>query len=134
MCRLKSLKPMARFELATDRLRIDCSTTELHRRGNILLYQYLVLMVKPTSKKRSNQRFTPEQYARLKTEAAAPYRGLRKFVYISFGASGFIGAFIFLTQLAAGRDVETALPNFALQVGVVALMIFLFRWDRERKQ
>ncbi|WNN88137.1 DUF3493 domain-containing protein [Gloeocapsopsis dulcis] len=94
----------------------------------------LVLMVKPNSKKTSNKRFTPEQYARLKAEAAAPYRGLRKFVYFSFGASGFIGALIFLTQLAAGRDVETALPNFALQVGVVALMIFLFRWDRDSRK
>ncbi|AFZ30121.1 hypothetical protein Glo7428_1560 [Gloeocapsa sp. PCC 7428] len=90
-------------------------------------------MVKPTSKNRSNKRFTPEQYARLKAEAAAPYRGLRKFIYISFGASGFIGALVFLAQLAAGRDVETALPNFALQLGVIALMVFLFRWDRESR-
>lgn len=91
-------------------------------------------MVKPNSKNRSDKRFTSEQYARLKAEAAAPYRGLRKFVYFSFGASGLIGAFIFLTQLAAGRDVETALPNFALQLGVIALMVFLFKWDRERKK
>ncbi|PIG93532.1 DUF3493 domain-containing protein [Gloeocapsopsis sp. IPPAS B-1203] len=94
----------------------------------------LVLMAKPNSKNRNSKRFTPEQYARLKAEAAAPYRGLRKFVYFSFGASGLIGALIFLTQLAAGRDVETALPNFALQVGVVALMIFLFRWDRDSRK
>lgn len=89
-------------------------------------------MVKPTSKKSSKKRFTPEQYARLQAEATAPYRGLRKFVYISFGASGFIGALVFLAQLAAGRDSDAALPNFALQVGVVALMVFLFRWDRDR--
>jgi hypothetical protein len=38
---------------------------------------------------------------------------------------------VFLAQLAAGRDVATALPNFALQIGVVALMIWLFR--REKK-
>lgn len=72
---------------------------------------------------------SPEKYARLKAEAQAPYRGLRQFVYIACGASGFIGAFIFLAQLAAGREVESALPNFALQVGVVALMVWLFRLD-----
>lgn len=87
-------------------------------------------MVEPNSKNRSSKRFTSEQYARLKAEAAAPYRGLRKFIYVAFGASGFIGAVIFLAQLLAGRDVDAALPNFALQVGVVALMVFLFRWEQ----
>lgn len=75
----------------------------------------------------------PERFARLQAEAKAPYRGLRKFVYFSFGASGFIGAFIFLTQLLSGRDVGDALPNLALQVGVVALMVWLFRIDRSKK-
>jgi hypothetical protein len=90
-------------------------------------------MIEQNSRKGSDKRFTPEQYARLKAEAAAPYRGLRKFVYFACGASGFIGAFIFLAQLAAGRNVSTALPNFALQVGVVALMIFLFRLEQRRE-
>ena len=78
-------------------------------------------------------KFSPEKYARLKAEAAAPYRGLRKFIYFGFGASGFIGAFIFLAQLAAGKDVVTTLPNFALQVGVVALMVWLFRWEQSKE-
>ena len=80
-----------------------------------------------TSKTASNKRFTTEQYARLKAEAQAPYRGLRKFVYVGCGASGLIGAVVFLAQLLAGRDVDAALPNLALQVGVIALMVFLFR-------
>ncbi|MCT7951012.1 DUF3493 domain-containing protein [Ancylothrix sp. C2] len=79
------------------------------------------------------QKLSPEKYARLKAEAAAPYRGLRKFIYVSFAASGFIGAVVFLAQLAAGRDVATALPNFALQVGVVAAMVWLFRIDRPKE-
>lgn len=72
---------------------------------------------------------SPEKYARLRAEVKAPYKGLRKFIYISFGASGLIGAFIFLTQLLAGREVGAALPNFALQIGVVALMVWLFRLE-----
>jgi hypothetical protein len=72
----------------------------------------------------------PELYAQLRAEAKAPYRGLRQFFYFSFGASGLIGAVIFLAQLLAGRDVEAALPNFALQVGVVALMVWLFRLEQ----
>ncbi len=85
--------------------------------------------------KLNRKRLSPEKYARLKAEAKAPYRGLRKFIYVAFGASGFIGGFIFLAQLAAGREVATALPNLALQLGIVALMIWLFRLEQraERK-
>lgn len=72
----------------------------------------------------------PEKYARLKAEAKAPYRGLRQFIYVAFGASGFIGGFIFFFQLLAGRDLETTLPNFAIQVGVVALMVWLYRLEQ----
>lgn len=79
---------------------------------------------------KARQNLSPEKYARLKAEADAPYRGLRKFIYVAFGASGAIGGFIFLTQLLAGRDVGSALPNFALQVGVVALMVWLFRLEK----
>ncbi|MGK7957922.1 MAG: DUF3493 domain-containing protein [Crocosphaera sp.] len=84
-------------------------------------------MDKPPNK--SRPQLDPEKYASLKAEAMAPYKGLRKFFYLAFGASGFIGGLVFLAQLAAGKDVTTTLPNFALQVGVVALMIFLFRLE-----
>lgn len=77
---------------------------------------------------------SPEKYARLRAEAKAPYRGLRQTIYVTFGASGFIGAFIFLMRLLAGRDVETVLPNFALQVGIVALMVWLFRLEQRAGQ
>ena len=75
---------------------------------------------------------SPEKYKRLMAEAKAPYRGLRKFVYGTFGASGAIGAFIFLSQVLSGREVATALPNLLLQVGVVALMVFLFRLENRQ--
>lgn len=76
-------------------------------------------------------KLTPDEMARLRAELKAPYRGLRQFIYVAFGASGAIGAFIFLAQIAAGREVSTALPNFALQIGVVALMVLLYRWEQK---
>jgi Low psii accumulation1 / Rep27 len=90
-------------------------------------------MVDPKASDRTSNpaNLNPEKYARLKAEAAAPYRGLRQFVYFACGASGFIGAFIFLAQIAAGREVSTALPNFGLQIGVVALMVWLFRLEQK---
>ncbi|MEH2459200.1 DUF3493 domain-containing protein [Nostoc sp.] len=79
-------------------------------------------------------RLNPEQYASLKAEIAAPYRGLRQFFYIAFGASGSLGAFVFFFQVLAGRDVESALPSLALQVAIVALMVFLWRWEQRRQR
>jgi hypothetical protein len=73
--------------------------------------------------------FSSTQYERLKAEAKSPYKGLRKFLYLGLGASGLIGAIAFLAQLAAGQEVATALPNFALQVGLTALMVGLFRLE-----
>jgi hypothetical protein len=74
---------------------------------------------------------SPEKYARLKAEAEAPYRGLRKFIYGAVGASGALGAFIFFTQLLAGRDVSNALPNLGVQLGVIAIVILLFRLEKK---
>ena len=75
-----------------------------------------------------------ERYNRLVAEAQTPFKGLRKFLYISFGASGAIGGFVFFTKILAGRDVAESLPNLALQAGVVALMVFLFRWEDRNKE
>jgi hypothetical protein len=86
---------------------------------------------------RSNlQERDPEIYARLKAEAKAPYRGLRRFIYAGFGASGAIGGFIFLLQAIAGQNLSQILPNLALQIGVVALMVWLYRLEdkAEKKQ
>jgi len=72
----------------------------------------------------------PSRLKQANTEPTDRLRGLRQFVYVAFGASGFIGALVFLAQLLAGRNVGAALPNCALQVGVVALMVWLFRLEQ----
>lgn len=78
----------------------------------------------------AQSRLDPEKYAQLKAELNAPYRGLRQFVYLAFGASGLIGALIFFVKIIAGQNMGSAIPNFALQVGVVALMVWLFRLEQ----
>lgn len=82
---------------------------------------------------RPRRPMSEEKYAKLMAEAKAPYRGLRKFVYGAVGASGGIGAVVFLTQILAGREVGDAVPNFLLQIGLVALMVWLFRIDRSKE-
>lgn len=71
-----------------------------------------------------------DQYARLRAEAKAPYRGLRQVVYATVGASGAIGALIMVTQLAAGADASKVLPNLLIQLGVLGVVGLLFRLER----
>lgn len=87
-------------------------------------------MTKLPSRSKAPRSLDPELRAQLEAELKAPYRGLRQFIYLACGASGFIGAFIFLTQLLAGQDAGMILPNLALQIGVVALMVWLFRLEQ----
>jgi len=75
---------------------------------------------------RSPRDLDPATYARLKAEVNAPYRGFRRFIYAAIAGSGCIGGVVFLAQILAGRQLDTALPNFAIQAGVVGLMVLLF--------
>ena len=105
---------------------------------------YYVVMAKKTKKasKRSKNAPVPkppagmsqERFDKLLAESQAPYKGLRKFIYASVGASGAIGGFVFFTKILAGREVAESLPNLALQIGIVALMVFLFRWEDRDKE
>lgn len=71
-----------------------------------------------------------EMLSRLKAEALAPYRGLRQLIYLTFAASALIGGFIFLFKLLAGQEINSALPNLALQISVFAFMVWLFRLEQ----
>lgn len=88
-------------------------------------------MTNPQQPRRNPNNLSSERYARLRAEAKAPYRGLRLFIYFACGASGLIGGMIFLAQLAAGRNLETTLPNLAVQVAVVAIALFLYRLEQK---
>lgn len=87
-----------------------------------------------TPNKKPPKGMSQERYDKLVAESKAPYKGLRKFFYVSAGASGAIGGFVFLTKILAGRDVAESLPNLALQIGVVAIAVFLFRWEDRKKE
>jgi Low psii accumulation1 / Rep27 len=90
-------------------------------------------MVQPNSPRGTKKQLDRETYARLKAEIASPYRGLRRFFYFASAGSGFIGAFIFLTQILAGRDIETALSNLAVQAAVIAVAAFLWQWEQRQE-
>jgi hypothetical protein len=71
----------------------------------------------------------PDLQKRLKAEVAAPYKGLRRIFYLTFAASGGLGAFVFLVRVLVGRDLGTNCANLALQLGLLVLMIWLWRLE-----
>jgi hypothetical protein len=71
-----------------------------------------------------------ELHARLRREAKTPYKGLRIFIYIALAGSGLIGAVIFLAKTLAGNgELSNNLANLALQLGAIALMVWLYRLE-----
>lgn len=74
----------------------------------------------------------PELYQRLQSEARNPFRTFRRFFYLSFAGSAAIGGVVFLAKLAAGRELETTIPNLAIQAGAVALFLWLLRIDKDK--
>ncbi len=79
-----------------------------------------------------SKNLSPEQLALLQSEARSPFRGLRRFFYVAFAGSAFLGAFTFLAKVASGEDLGRSLPNLLLQVGVGSLMVWLLRRDQSR--
>jgi Low psii accumulation1 / Rep27 len=71
-----------------------------------------------------------EQLSRLRAEAKAPYRGIRRFFYIALGGSAFLGGFVFLMKAIAGENLERTLPNLLLQLAVCTIIVLL--WRREQ--
>ena len=85
--------------------------------------------IKPKQKPDS---IDPELWTRLQAEAKSPFRGLRQFVYVSCALSGAIGGVVFFFKLLAGKNLEATIPNLALQISVVAIMVWLLKIDRAK--
>jgi Low psii accumulation1 / Rep27 len=79
------------------------------------------------------QTIDPELYRRLQSEAKNPFRSFRRFFYFSFAGSAGIGGVVFLARLAAGRELETTIPNLAIQAGALGLMVWLLTIDRDQE-
>ena len=73
----------------------------------------------------------PELYRRLQSEAKNPFRSFRRFFYFSFAGSAAIGGVVFIAKLAAGRELETTIPNLAIQAVALALMVWLLTIDKD---
>ena len=73
----------------------------------------------------------PELKKKLLKESQAPFKGLRRILWIAFSGSAFLGLFIMLSKIAGGNEIPQS--NLLIQLGACALFSFLLFLDRNKK-
>ena len=72
----------------------------------------------------------PELKKKLLKESQAPFKGLRKILWIAFSGSAFLGLIIMLSKIANGNELEP--NNLSIQIGACILFPTLLFLDRNR--
>ena len=72
----------------------------------------------------------PELKKRLLKESQAPFKGLRRILWIAFSGSAFLGLLIMLSKIASGSDVQPG--NLFIQLGACILFPTLLFFDRNK--
>ena len=74
----------------------------------------------------------PELKKKLLKESQAPFKGLRKILWIAFTGSAFLGLFIMISKIASGNEIQR--NNLLIQLGACALFTFLLFIDRDKEK
>ena len=72
----------------------------------------------------------PKLKKRLLKESQAPFKGLRRILWIAFGGSAFLGLFIMLSKIASGSELQQS--NLLIQLGACILFPTLLFIDRNK--
>ena len=72
----------------------------------------------------------PELKKKLLKESQAPFKGLRRILWIAFSGSAFLGLLIMLTKIANGSELQ--LNNLFIQIGACVLFPTLLFFDRNK--
>ena len=73
----------------------------------------------------------PELKRKLLKESQAPFKGLRKILWIAFSGSAFLGLLIMLSKIATGSELQ--LNNILIQLGACILFPFLLFFDKNKE-
>ena len=73
----------------------------------------------------------PELKRKLLKESKAPFKSLRRILWITFTGSAFLGLFIMLSKMSSGNEVEV--NNLLIQLGACVIFPFLLFIDRNNK-
>ena len=67
---------------------------------------------------------------KLLKETQAPFKGLRRILWIAFSGSAFVGLFIMLSKIASGNELQQ--NNLLIQVGACILFPTLLILDKNK--
>ncbi len=73
----------------------------------------------------------PELKKKLLKESQAPFKGLRKTLWIAFTGSAFLGLFIMVSKILSGNEIQQ--NNLLIQLGACVLFPFLLFLDRNKE-
>ena len=72
----------------------------------------------------------PELKKKLLRESQAPFKGLRRILWIAFSGSAFLGILIMLSKIASGGEVQ--LNNLLIQLSACILFPSLLFFERNK--
>ena len=72
----------------------------------------------------------PELKKKLLKETQAPFKGLRRILWVAFSGSAFLGLAIMLSKMASGSELTQ--NNILIQLGAWILFPTLLFFDRNR--
>ena len=70
----------------------------------------------------------PELKKKLLRETQAPFKGLRRMLWIAFSGSAFLGLLIMLSKISSGSELNQ--NNLLIQLGACILFPTLLFFDR----
>ena len=72
----------------------------------------------------------PELKKKLLKESQAPFKGLRRILWLAFSGSAFLGLLIMLLRVASGFELQQ--NNLLIQLGACLIFPALLFWDRKK--
>ena len=72
----------------------------------------------------------PKLKKKLFKESQAPFKGLRKTLWIAFSGSAFLGLFIMLSKISTGSEVQQ--NNLLIQLIACLIFPFLFFFEKDK--
>ena len=72
----------------------------------------------------------PELKKKLLRETKAPFKGLRRLIWIACSGSALLGLFIMVTQIIGGNEIQQ--NNLLIQLGASILFPTLFYFEGDK--
>ena len=72
----------------------------------------------------------PELKKKLLKETQAPFKGLRRILWIAFSGSAFFGLLIMLSKIASGNELQQ--NNLLIQLGACVIFPCLLLLDKNK--